>query len=114
VATKDELDIVEPDWLKMERRKIDALGPKFEALVDKAMHTKLGCPHAKREDLRVSLYQVLRDFEMQRWMDQEYGGANISKWLKQVETTATALAKLLEAAISLLFSPLPLNWLLIL
>jgi hypothetical protein len=46
VATKDELDIVEPDWLKMERRKIDALGPKFEALVDKAMHTKLGCPHA--------------------------------------------------------------------
>ena len=26
----------------MERQTIDALGPKFEALVDKAMHPKLG------------------------------------------------------------------------
>ena len=40
----DEMDVVEPDWLEMERRQIDALGPKFEALVDKAMHPKLGCP----------------------------------------------------------------------
>ena len=40
----DELDIVEPDWAEMERRKIDALGPKFEALVDEAMHPKLRCP----------------------------------------------------------------------
>jgi hypothetical protein len=96
----DELDIVEPDWLEMERQKIDALGPKFEALVDKAMHPKLRCPPSKREDLRVSLYRVIHHFETQRWMDQEYGGANTFKWLKGVETTATALAKMLEAAVS--------------
>ena len=48
----------------------------------------------------MSLYQVIHDFEMQRWVDQEYGGANTFKWLKGVETTATALAKMLEAAVS--------------
>jgi hypothetical protein len=96
----NELDIVEPDWLEMERQKIDALGPKFEALVDKAMHPKLRCPPAKREDLRMSLYEIIHAFEMQRWVDQEYGGADTFKWLKGVETSATALAKLLEAAIS--------------
>src|SRR5262245_30324061 len=63
----DEMDIVEPDWLEMERRQIDALGPKFEALVDKAMHPKLGCPPAKREDVRVSLYRAVDDFRIQRW-----------------------------------------------
>jgi hypothetical protein len=37
VATNgDNLDVVERDWwLEMERRQIDALGPKFEAVVDK-------------------------------------------------------------------------------
>jgi hypothetical protein len=101
MATKgDEMDIVEPDWREMERKKIDALGPKFEALVDKAMHTKLGCPPAKREDVRVSLYEAIHNFEMQRWVNQEYGGANPFKWLKGVETAATALAKLLDAALS--------------
>jgi hypothetical protein len=96
----DELDFVEFDWLELERRKIDALGPKFEALVDKAMHPKLRCPPTKREDLRMSLYEVIHDFEIQRWVDQEYGGANTFKWLKGVENAATALAKLLEAAVS--------------
>jgi AcrR family transcriptional regulator len=104
VAT-DEMDVVEPDWLEMERLKIDALAPKFEAVVDKAMHTKLGCPPAKREDLRVSLYGALHHFRMQRWVDQEYGEANPIKWLKRVETAATALAKLLEAALSSVPSP---------
>jgi AcrR family transcriptional regulator len=101
VATNgNEMDVVEPDWLEMERWKIDALGSKFEAVVDKAMHTKLGCPPAKREDVRLSLYRAVHHFEMQRWIDQEYGGANTTKWLKGVETAATALAKLLEAALS--------------
>jgi hypothetical protein len=101
----DEMDIVEPDWLEMERKKIDALGPKFEALVDKAMHTKLGCPPAKREDVRVSLYRTLHDFDMQRWVDQEYGGAKPLKLLKQVETAAAALAKLLDITLSPVPSP---------
>ena len=106
MSTKsDELDVLEPDWLEMERQKIDALGPKFEALVDKAMHPKLGCPPAKREDVRMSLYRTLHDFDMQRWVDQEYGGANPIKWLKRVETAATALAKLLEIALSPVPSP---------
>jgi hypothetical protein len=91
----DEMDIVELEW---ERERIDALGPKFEALVDKAMHTKLGCPPATREDVRVNLYRALDNFRMQRSVDQEYGEANPIKWLKRVETAATALAKLLEAA----------------
>jgi hypothetical protein len=96
----DELDIVDPDWLEMERQQINARGPKFEALVDKAMHPKLRCPPARREDLRMSLYRIIHDFEMRRSVDQEYGGANTYKWLKGVETAATALAKLLEAAVS--------------
>jgi hypothetical protein len=96
----NELDIVEADWLELERQNIDALGPKFEALVNKAMHPKLRCPPARREDLRMSLYRIIHHFEMQRWVDQEYGGANTFKWLKGVETAATALAKLLEAAVS--------------
>jgi hypothetical protein len=97
----NEIDVVEPDWwLEVERRRIDALGPKFEALVDKAMHPKLRCPAAKREDVRMSLYEVIHNFEMQRWVDQEYGGANPSKWLKRVGNAATELAKLLEEAIS--------------
>jgi hypothetical protein len=45
VSTKSgELVVLEPDWLEMERQNIDALGPKFEAIVDKAMHPKLGVP----------------------------------------------------------------------
>jgi len=37
---------------------------------------------------------------MQRFIDQEYGGAEPFKWLKRVQNAATELAKLLEAAIS--------------
>jgi hypothetical protein len=106
VSTKsDELVVLEPDWLEMERQKIDALGPKFEAVVDKAMHPNLGCPPEKREDMRVSLYRTLHDFEMQRWVDQIYGGAKPLKLLKQVETAAAALAKLLDITLSPVPSP---------
>jgi hypothetical protein len=101
----DELVVLEPDWLEMERQTIDALGPKFEAIVDKAMHPKLGCPPEKRGDVRVSLYRTLRDFDVQRWVDQEYGGAKPLKLLKQVETAAAALAKLLDITLSPVPSP---------
>jgi hypothetical protein len=101
VSTKsDELVVLEPDWLEMERQQIDALGTKFEAVVDKAMHPKLGCPPEKREDVRVSLYRTLHDFDMQRWVDQEYGGANPIKWVKRVKTAANALAKHFEMVLS--------------
>jgi hypothetical protein len=101
VSTKSgELVVLEPDWLEMERQNIDALGPKFEAIVDKAMHPKLGCPPEKREDVRISLYRTLHDFDMQRWVDQEYGEANPIKWVKRVKAAANALAKHLEIVLS--------------
>ena len=49
------MDIVEPDWLEMERQTIDALGPKFEALVDTLM-SEMGCAPEKRDEVRRSLY----------------------------------------------------------
>jgi len=58
-TNKDDLDYI----LEMERRAIDARGPMFEALVNKAMHPKLRCPTTKREDLRISLYHIIYNFE---------------------------------------------------
>jgi hypothetical protein len=44
MATKsDELVVVEPDWLAMESRQIDELGPKFAALVDTLMARWAAC-----------------------------------------------------------------------
>ena len=58
-----------------------------------------GAPE-KREDVRISLYRTLHDFDMQCWVDQEYGGANPIKWVKRVKTAANALAKHLEIVLS--------------
>ncbi len=96
----DEIDIVEPDWLELERQRIDALGPRFERLVDKAMSKKLGCPPAKRDDVRLSLYRTVRTSGERRFLEQSLGRATPTKWLKQVETKAKSLAKLLREAIS--------------
>jgi hypothetical protein len=97
---RDEMEIVEPDWLELERRQIDALGPRFERLVDKAMHKKLGCPPAKRDDVRLSLYRSVWTLGNQRSLEQSLGQATPTKWLKRVETNAKKLAKLLGEAIS--------------
>jgi glutamine synthetase adenylyltransferase len=69
-------------------------------LVDKAMHPKLGCPPAKREDVRVSLYRTLWILGNSRSFEQSLGEATPTQWLKQVETNAKRLAKLLGEAIS--------------
>jgi hypothetical protein len=66
VATNgDDMDVVEPDWAEMRRRQIDALGQKFEALVD-ALTREMGCVPEKREEVRRSLYDDLTIFGNQR------------------------------------------------
>src|SRR5262245_28697667 len=84
---------VHEDWDAMlERQKMDAPGPGFEALTDKLV-TDLHCP---REKVRLWLHQLLSDFERQRWVDEWYGSADPIKWLKHVLSAAEQLEKLLQ------------------
>jgi hypothetical protein len=55
------MDVVDPDWVEMERRRIDALGQKFEALVDTLM-SEMGPVPEKREQVRSSLDYDLDSF----------------------------------------------------
>jgi integrase len=95
-----EINIVEPDSLEMERRKIASIGPRFEPLVDKAMHKKLGCPPAKRDDVRLSLYRTVWTLGNSRSLEQSLGQATPTKYLKRVETNAKRLAKVIGQAFS--------------
>ena len=92
----DEMDVVEPDWwLEMERRQIDALGPKFEALVDTVMREMGGEPE-KRDEVRRSLYHDLQAFGNQAGLYQEIDNAKPREWLKRVHRAAKALKELLD------------------
>jgi hypothetical protein len=98
VATNgDELDIVEADWLEMERQQIDAIGPKFEALVDTLMR-EMGNVPEKREEVRTRLYHDLTAFWNQSGLYQEIDKAKPRKWLKLVHHAAKALKDLLDDA----------------
>ena len=93
----DEMDIVEADWLEMERRQIDALGPKFEALVDTLMR-EMGDVPEKREEVRRSLYDDLNVFANQAGLYQEIANAKPREWLKRVHRTAKAFKNFLDDA----------------
>jgi hypothetical protein len=96
VATnEDELDVVEPDWLEMESRQIDALGPKFEALVDNLMLAMDDMPE-KRDEMRRSLYSDLQNFANRSAMYQEMDDAKPRQWLKRIHQAARKLKELLE------------------
>ena len=98
VATNgDELDVVEPDWLEIESRQIDALGPKFEALVDTLMREMGGVP-GKREEVRRCLYHELKVFGDQAGLYHEIANAKPREWLKRVHRAAKALKDLLDDA----------------
>jgi hypothetical protein len=98
VATNgDEMDIVEPDWLEMERRQIDALGPKFEALVDTLMR-EMGSLPEKREEVRSRLYHDLKVFGNRSGLYQEIDNAKPREWLKRVHHAAKELEDLLDDA----------------
>ena len=90
----DELDVVEPDWLEIESRQIDALGPKFAALVDTLMREMGGVPE-KREEVRRCLYHELKDFGDQAGLYHEIANAKPREWLKRVHRAAKALKDLL-------------------
>jgi hypothetical protein len=105
VATNgDELNVVEPDWLEMERRQIDALGPKFEALVVTLMR-QMGSVPEKREEVRSRLYRGLYIFVNQSGLYQEIANAKPRKWLKRVHDAAKALEDLLNDAIAVWPTP---------
>ena len=93
----DELDVVEPDWLEIESRQIDALGPKFAALVDTLMREMGGVPE-KRDEVRRSLYHHLLDFGNQAGLYHEIQNAKPRQWLKRVHRAAKALKDLLDDA----------------
>ena len=93
----DELDVVEPDWLEIESRQIDALGPKFAALVDTLMREMGGVPE-KREEVRRCLYHELKDFGDQAGLYHEIANAKPREWLKRVHRAAKALKDLLDDA----------------
>jgi hypothetical protein len=93
----DEIDIIEPDWLGMERRKIDALGPKFEALVDILMREMDSVPE-KREEVRRCLYHDLTVFGNQSGLYQEIDNAKPREWLNRVHHAAKVLKDLLDDA----------------
>jgi hypothetical protein len=101
---RDEMDIVEPDWLEMERRQIDALGPKFEALVDTLMR-EMGRAPEKREEVRWRLYDNLTDFGNHSGLYQEIDNAKPREWLKRVHHVAKALKELLDDAIEVWPTP---------
>jgi hypothetical protein len=100
----NELDIVEPDWLEMERRQIDALGPKFEALVDTLMR-EIGDVPEKRDEVRSSLYHDLRAFGERSALYQEIDSAKPREWLKRVHYAAKKLKELLDDAIEVWPTP---------
>jgi len=84
---------VDEDWDAMlERRKMDARGPGFEALADKLV-ADLHCP---REKVRLWLHDLLSDFGLQTWVDEWYGSADPIKWLKHLLSAAEKLEKLLQ------------------
>jgi hypothetical protein len=84
---------VHEDWHAMlERQKMDARGPGFEALADKLV-TDLRCP---RGNVRLWLHDLLSGFEGQTSMDEWYGSADPIKWLKHVLSAAEELEKLLQ------------------
>jgi len=98
VATNgDELDVVEPDWLEIESRQIDALGPKFAALVDTLMREMGGVPE-KREEMRRSLYYDLQTFGNRSGLYHEIANAKPREWLKRVHRAAKTLNDLLNDA----------------
>jgi hypothetical protein len=105
VATNgDEMDIVEPDWLEMERRQIDALGPKFEALVDTLMR-EMGSVPEKREEVRSGLYHDLKVFGNRSGLYEEIDNAKPREWLKRVHYAAKKLKELLDDAIEVWPTP---------
>jgi hypothetical protein len=96
VATNgDELDVIEPDWLEIESRQIDALGPKFAALVDTLMREMGGVPE-KREEMRRSLYSDLQIFGNRSAMYQDMDDAKPGEWLKRIHHAARKLKELLD------------------
>lgn len=100
----DELDVVEPDWLEIESRQIDALGPKFAALVDTLMREMGDVPH-KRDEVRRRLYHHLWIFGNQSGLYQEINNAKPHKWLERVHHAAKALKELLDDAIEVWPTP---------
>lgn len=95
-TNKDE--IVEPDWwLEAERRQIDELGPKFEALVDTLMR-EIGSEPDNRDEARRSLYANLFIFENQAALYHEIANAKPRQWLERVHRAAKALKDLLDDA----------------
>ena len=100
------MDIVEPDWLELERRQIDAIGPKFEALVDTLMREMGGFPE-KREEVRRRLYHDLCTFGNRSMLYREMDNVKPRReWLKRVHHAARTLKELLDDAIEA--SPLEL------
>ena len=100
-----EIDIVEPAWdQELERRQIDALGPKFEALVDTLMREMSSVPE-KREEVRSRLYHGLNGFGNQSGLYQEIHNAKPREWLKRVHRAAKALKDLLDDAIEVWPTP---------
>jgi hypothetical protein len=98
VATNgDDMNVVEPDWVEMERRQIDALGQKFEALVD-TLTREMGCVPEKREEVRRSLYSDLFIFGERSALYQEIENAKPRQWLKRVHDAARKLKELLDDA----------------
>ena len=93
----DEMDVVEPDWLEIESRQIDALGPKFAALVDTLMREMGGVPE-KRDEVRRALYHDLKVFGNQAGLYYEIDNAKPREWLKRVHRAAKALNDLLDDA----------------
>ena len=98
-TNRDEMDIVEPDWLEMERCQIDALGPKFEALVDTLMR-EMGSVPEKREEVRRRLYHDLKVFGNRSMLYHEMDNMKPRReWLKRVHHAARRLKELLDDAI---------------
>jgi hypothetical protein len=105
VATnRDDMDVVEPDWAEMRRRRIDALGPKFEALVD-TLTREMDCVPEKREEVRMSLYSDLDTFGHRSALYREIDNAKPHNWLKRVHHTAKKLKDLLDDATQVWPSP---------
>jgi hypothetical protein len=93
------------DWdEKLTREKIDALGQKFEALVD-TLTREMGCVPEKREEVRRSLYHDLQIFGNRSALYQTIDNAKPHQWLKRVHHTAKKLKDLLDDATEVWPSP---------
>jgi hypothetical protein len=104
-VAKTSADTDNEDWdEKLTRERINALGQKFDALVDTLMR-EMDCVPEKREEVRKSLYYDLRTFGNRSALYQEIYDAEPHEWLKRVHHTAKQLRDLLDDATEVWPSP---------